>query len=395
MRIKRFVRIQLVGLWCSAIVAGTATVAKADISIVPTTNAVELINALTATGAEGIQVLNVRLQAHRNSVASSCGLYNLSGPIPDTYGLSFPGIVLSTGNVADYASGTNRSTAQSTSFNVRATEEQETLLDPITGPVDHYDCTQLDITFRMLPGHDTVFFQVVFGTEEYPEFVNSTFVDGFGMYLNGTNIAFLAERPINVRHPAMRALAGTELDGLIASGGTAVLTFGAFVGSGTETNTLTFILADSSDAAVDTTVYIAALGGGTPPQPPPIPPPPPPPPPGGPCVTRSADFWFEHAFGEQGDCVSLLEAIKANNGGLHLGFMQLPTAQRNGDGVLNAEDTLIEALGFWWKNTYLTGENDGTQSARASGSALCRVRKRMAREIIAGIANQMLFRTNP
>jgi hypothetical protein len=99
---------------------------------------------------------------------------------------------------------------------------------------------------------------VAFGSEEFPEFVGSEFVDAFGLYLNGTNIAFVGGQPVNIDHPCFTAFAGTELDGVLACGGNPVNTFSGAVHSGS--NTLTFIIADTSDANLDTTAYIGALG---------------------------------------------------------------------------------------------------------------------------------------
>ena len=82
-----------------------------------------------------------------------------------------------------------------------ATPAQELLLDPITGDpgtqtfYDHYDVTELVINFDMQPGFDQVAFKIVFGSEEYPEFVDSPFIDGFGMFLNGVNIAQVGNQP--------------------------------------------------------------------------------------------------------------------------------------------------------------------------------------------------------
>jgi hypothetical protein len=319
--------------------------------------------------------------------------------LPDTYNMQFSGVVLSTGNVADYNTGPNTSASQTTDFVAPASASDEELLDTITGgSFNHNDVTRLDITFNMLPGVDTVFFQVVFGSEEYPEFVNTLFNDGFGIFLNGSNIAFTASAPININHPAMAALEGTELDGVLAPGGSAVLQFSANVGAGSANNTLTIILADTSDGLYDTTVFVSSLGGSVA-QPPTVPPPPPPPPPGGSCITRPASFWMQQVDHPTDpanpNCVSLLNALKANGGGMDVGFLSLPTNFQNGDDRLDAIDTTMEALGFRYRAAGYTGEDGGLQTLRQRAARLCGERKRLAVEIIAATANQMFFRTNP
>jgi uncharacterized repeat protein (TIGR01451 family)/uncharacterized delta-60 repeat protein len=243
------------------------TSTNGGIQITRSTNAQQLASLVTGGGATGIKVTGARLLAHQlgeNGPASS-GIYTLS-TVPSTYGLRSPGIVLSTGDVLNYESGTNSFGSQTTAFGQRATTAQEALLDPITGGgtnnFTHNDVTQLDIDFDMLPGFSRVQFKVVFGSEEYPIFVGSDFIDGFGIYLNGTNIAFANGRPVNINHPDFKPIAGTELNGVLAPGGNPVVQFEASVPAGSSNNTLTFIVADTTDTSLDTTVYVTSLEGG-------------------------------------------------------------------------------------------------------------------------------------
>jgi len=231
------------------------------ILITQDTDATSLANALTA-GSTGFTLGSASLQGQDNgNGAVSSGTYtNASG----TYGIG-SGIVLSSGNVSDYADGPNNETGRTTNYGTAATAAQEGLLDPITGGTfDHNDVTQLDIDFMTSTGE--VFFNVVFGSEEFPEFVGSDFIDGFGLYLDGTNIASVNGAPVNINHPDMTAIAGTELDGILAPKGNPVLTFSGTGLDTTANHTLTFILADTSDNVLDTTVYLASLGGTKPPS---------------------------------------------------------------------------------------------------------------------------------
>jgi hypothetical protein len=243
-----------------------------NILITGDTNPTDLANAVTAGGGEGLTVIGSALSANTlaisNGTAFSSGTYTLSGPLPDTYGLIQGGIVLSSGNVTDYQTGPNTVGGMTTGYGVLETAAQKVLLDPITGVFSHFDVTQLDIVFNADANTTNVFFRVVFGSEEYPEFVNSTFIDGFGLYLNGVNIAFSAGNPVNINHPCMAAVPGTELDGVLTDCGgsnNVVLLFSGPVVPGSVSNKLTFIVADSSDDALDTTVYISSLGGTPPP----------------------------------------------------------------------------------------------------------------------------------
>jgi hypothetical protein len=239
------------------------------IAITGDNNALDLANALAA-GATGLTVVSATLSGNGSPTGGpiSSGTYTNA---TNTYGIG-AGIVISSGNVLAYNDGPNNSTGTNTSYGVPVTAAQQTILGPITGQSSHFDATQLDITFTTTTG--SVFFNVVFGSEEWPEFVGQ-FQDGFGLLLDGTNIAFVNGLPVNIDHPDMKAVSGTELDGILcpapAAGGPCnpVLTFSA---SGLDTNNhiLTFIIADANDDALDTTAYIASLGG-TPPEPTPEP----------------------------------------------------------------------------------------------------------------------------
>lgn len=247
------------------------------ITVTPSQNTTALVNALLGAGNTGIVVTGVTLSGHNQqsfdvpgTVETSSGTYlNPSG----TYGIG-SGIVLSTGAVQYYGDGANTSDQFQTAYldlttfpyMSPATPAQELLLDPITTvdneSFDHFDATELVITFNMQQGVEYVRFNVVFGSEEWPEYAEIGYFDGFGMFLNGTNVAFVGGQPVNITHPAMAAVAGTELDGVLAPGGNPLLVFGGAVHP--TGNTLRFIIADRDDPILDSTVYISGLQGAAP-----------------------------------------------------------------------------------------------------------------------------------
>jgi len=194
------------------------------------------------------------------------------------------GIVLSTGNVADYGTSDNIYVDNTTIWDGTASEHP--LLQPITSS-SSFDVTELTIAFDLEEGFDTVSFDLVFGSEEFKEFVNTQFNDGFGLYIDGENIAFADDStgngmPININHPEVRhqngcrlfpnvgdecdpagpgpaRLDGTELDGILAPAGNPVLHFSKYLGNGSSDHELTFVIGDSGDPEYDTTVYIEKL----------------------------------------------------------------------------------------------------------------------------------------
>lgn len=246
----------------SMLSAGSASA----IVVTPTMDATILANALLGGGGAGIDLstLTISVNGQTSGGALSAGTYTNAS---NTYGIG-DGILISSGDAADYGDGPNTSSGNTTGYGVSATVAQEALLDPITGgALNHNDVTQIDIGFDMLPTFDTVFFNVTFGSDEYPEFIGSSFIDAFGLYVNGTNIASVNGAPINIDHTDMAAVAGTELDGIL---GGATGAFGPYVhtfstGVNATGNNLTFIIADSGDTSLDSTAYISQLGG-TPPE---------------------------------------------------------------------------------------------------------------------------------
>jgi hypothetical protein len=239
-------------------VLSAATPAHA-IVITPTSNTGAIIAALTA-GNTGLNVVNLTVNGNTAGAAQSTGTYtNASG----TYGIG-SGVVMSSGNVSDYADGPNTVGNRTTSYGTTPNATQNALLTQVSGVASYFDATSITVDFTLDAGFNSVFFNVVFGSEEFPEFVGSTFIDAFGLFVNGVNVAFSGGLPINVNHPAFTAMGGTQLDGVIAPGGNPVLTFGTLLANPQGLNTLTFIIADRGDSILDSTAFISALGAENP-----------------------------------------------------------------------------------------------------------------------------------
>ncbi|MDJ0681994.1 MAG: choice-of-anchor L domain-containing protein [Xenococcaceae cyanobacterium MO_167.B52] len=235
------------------------------ITITRTTDVNDLITALIADNS-GITVTGATLsgQSLITGEASTGTFTNVSGTY-NGIGSKAGGIVISTGDVGDYADGPDTSPLNSTIYGVTATPAQEALLDPLSaGNFNHFDVTQFDITFDMMPGKDTVFFDVAFGSDEFFDSVGTQFVDAFGLIINGNNIAFANGSPININNPGGLRIPGTELNGVVTENTDPVLTFSQFVGDGSTGNTLTFIIGDATDPLGDSTAYISNLGSEPP-----------------------------------------------------------------------------------------------------------------------------------
>jgi len=176
------------------------------------------------------------------------------------------GVILSSGNIASVV-GPNTSGSISTSTGFSGDPD----LSAIAGG-DTLDAAVLEFDF--VPSGDKVFFQYIFASEEYNEFVNSTFNDVFGFFINGVNCGTVGNplvpvsvNTINNGNPFGSggpnavlyqnneiAAINTEMDGL-----TVVLTCEAVV-IPNAANHAKLAIADTADDRLDSNVF---LSGGS------------------------------------------------------------------------------------------------------------------------------------
>lgn len=166
-------RLARILLTVGAAICCTTNAFAAPFTITPTTNTATLITQLlgTTTGLTGVT-------ATLSGDPTSFGTY-ASAP----FGLA-DGVVLSSGRVADIVGVNTRFTGGldlSTDF----------------GGDSAPDITQMNISF-VADGTSSLFFNYVFGSEEFPEFIGA-FNDSFSLSLDGVNVAFLyCGRPVAV-----------------------------------------------------------------------------------------------------------------------------------------------------------------------------------------------------
>lgn len=160
------------------------------------------------------------------------------------------------------------------------------------GPNNSGDCTGdgnvSRLSFDFVSQTGQIFFQYVFASEEYNEFVGSMFNDSFQLLLNGTNIALLpgAGGPVTINNVNCGSNSAfyrnnTSVDASTAcpnsnlniqyDGLTTVLTASANVVAGA-TNSFVFRVSDVGDPDLDSGVFIAQGSfSGTNPNPVPTP----------------------------------------------------------------------------------------------------------------------------
>jgi hypothetical protein len=173
------------------------------------------------------------------------------------------GIILSSGNVG-LVPGPNISTGAGAVLNTVGDADLNLLSGQTT-----YDATILEFDF--VPNGDHIYFRYVFSSEEYNEYVYSSFNDVFAFFVNGTNCAVVGDPPVpvsvntinngylnngvNASNSALfinndTGLLNTEMDGL-----TVVLTCDSPVVPNA-TNHMKLAIADASDRILDSNVFI-------------------------------------------------------------------------------------------------------------------------------------------
>jgi hypothetical protein len=208
----------------------------------------------------GIQISNVTATCD----PTAAGTFTITGNAG--IGLS-SGIILSSGAVSNVI-GPNDSSSKTTSFGAQGDADLDAILATGTGSKTSYDACVLEFDF--IPQKSVVSFTYVFGSEEYNEYVNTSFNDVFGFFVNSTNCAIINDYPVSVNNINNGNPFGTggpnsdfyinndtfdyntQLDGF-----TKVLTCSSAVNPGV-TNHIKLAIADAGDSAFDSDVFIGA-----------------------------------------------------------------------------------------------------------------------------------------
>jgi len=146
-------------------------VCHAQIVVTPNLTASQLVNVLVGGG---LTFSNATYSGGTNSNGSFT-----TGGTPTNLGFS-SGFILSSGSVLD-APGPNSSGSITTS---NGTGSDPQLAALIPGYTINDACY---LQFDFVPQADTIKFRYVFGSDEYPEWVGSSFNDVFGFFISGPN----------------------------------------------------------------------------------------------------------------------------------------------------------------------------------------------------------------
>jgi hypothetical protein len=256
MKRRVFLGVLVAVLAIAGVFTPTASAAIATTDLTSLT-ATDLANALVGSG---VSVSNVTFTG-----ANVAGGTFTGGATPIGFD---SGVILSSGDIKNVV-GPNLQDSITT-VNGTAGDSQ---LSALSGHAT-FDAAVLEFDF--VPNASTIFFQYVFASDEYNEFVNTSFNDVFAFYVNGTNCAVVGSPAVpvsintinggnpfgtNASHPELYrnndlddggGSIDTEMDGL-----TTVLTCEANV-TANATNHIKLAIADASDSILDANVFLRA-----------------------------------------------------------------------------------------------------------------------------------------
>lgn len=113
-----------------------------------------------------------------------------------------PGLLLSSGDPTPPATNTQQAYGVDSGVDVADSDLQATVNSAFSGAGAVEDVTSLQFQINVTdPAASGLRFNVVFGSDEYPEFSDSNFVDVAGVYVNGVNYALFnssASQPLSI-----------------------------------------------------------------------------------------------------------------------------------------------------------------------------------------------------
>ncbi len=227
---------------------------RAQLTVTPYTDAVGLASAVLAFPGVTIN------SALYNGAPVAVGFFGggtSEGVLPVGSGLVI------TSGIATGVIGPNNST----SFSGFDAQPGYAPLDAMVGG-GTFDAAVLTITFT--PNTTGLLsLQYIFGSEEYPEYVDTEYNDPFAFFLNGVNTALLPGTSTAVAIDSVNANQNpqyyydntgggldTQLDGLVGRNPGSYL-FASGLVMGGVTNTLTIAVADRGDSDLDSALFVA------------------------------------------------------------------------------------------------------------------------------------------
>ncbi|MBA3936246.1 MAG: choice-of-anchor L domain-containing protein [Planctomycetes bacterium] len=144
----------------------------------------------------------------------------------------------------------------------------DTDLDTVVGSSGTNDASSLSFSFTVPTGIHSVSFQMMFGSEEFPQFINS-FTDGAAVFVDGVNVAIFNNDPSQFLHVSTAISSLIESNdtasnlGIEYNGVTRPATVIGVLNPSLTTHTIKIVTADSGDSSIDSGLFISSLAGST------------------------------------------------------------------------------------------------------------------------------------
>lgn len=256
------IKIPINGIFLSIILSFFSYSAQAQLTVTPGGTPAAIVNGLIGGG---MTVSNVTMNCPTNAYGT------FANGNTTNLGLT-NGILLTTGN-ATMAIGPNNIASQGFCNNTSSSDPQLVAIEPAAT----YDLCVLE--FDIVPECSQLTIRFVFGSEEYPEFVNASFNDAFGFFISGpgptpactpnfynnTNVATLPNNttPVSIDNVNSGNNAGFYVDNT----GGATIQYDGFTTVLTRTINLCpcqtyhwkFAIADAGDCIYDSGVFLDFL----------------------------------------------------------------------------------------------------------------------------------------
>lgn len=146
------------------------------------------IDSIVETMADdSVEISNIRSNFN-SSVDNTMGTFSIDASSFDMK----KGVVLSTGDISELFDGNSESgkTGKKKDTICTTDDEVQAFLNEHSDLFDNkkgYDITYVEFDFKV--NADTIGIDYIFGSEEYPEFVDSDFSDGFAFLISGPGIS--------------------------------------------------------------------------------------------------------------------------------------------------------------------------------------------------------------
>ncbi|ORY78536.1 hypothetical protein BCR37DRAFT_405364 [Protomyces lactucae-debilis] len=221
----------------SASLVSSLTVTQADFSAL----AARLISANS-----GLTLINGTF----TGVPTQAGTYS-SGP----QGIA-DGIILSSGNAID-ASKPKSSDASTNEIGAGSA------LCSAVGSSSYFDAAVLTLNLLVdKTKFNGLSVSFIFGSEEYPVYVGSSFNDVLGIFVNGKNVAMdNVGKPVTINNGFFASDQVATNDDSVYGGSTPILTANAPIDVGVSTVKLEIAVCDAADGALDSAVFLTLVKG--------------------------------------------------------------------------------------------------------------------------------------